>query len=154
MEEVLRELRHAADGFDAEVAEGGNGPGVLVFGHETAAVCWGVHLVQHELSVGFDGVDAAREEEFVEVVVHAVHIVFGYDAHVAAAFFGDGPGFVVAGNLAAWVYASPVTEESMPHGDVLDVRVLTSDLCGCVLQTFREASLVGLEVRPAEIQLV
>ena len=38
MEDDLRGLGHAADGFDTEVAEGGNEPGILVGGDEVATV--------------------------------------------------------------------------------------------------------------------
>ena len=63
MEQNLRELRHAGDGLYREVAEGVDGPGVLVGLYEAQAV-WGVgEEVEDELGVCFHGVDARGEKE-------------------------------------------------------------------------------------------
>lgn len=45
-------------GFEGEVAEAGDCPGVLVGFHEAASVVGVFHEVEEELGVGFDGVDA------------------------------------------------------------------------------------------------
>ena len=63
MEDYLRNLGHARDGFDGKVAEAVDGPGVLV-GFDEAAAVWRIsEEIKSKLSVRFDGVDATREEE-------------------------------------------------------------------------------------------
>jgi hypothetical protein len=54
MEEDLRGLRHARDGFDGEVAQGVDGPGVLVRVKEAQAVRGVSEEVQDELGVCLD----------------------------------------------------------------------------------------------------
>ena len=63
MEDYLRNLGHARDGFDGKVAEAVDGPGVLV-GFDEAAAVWRIsEEIKSKLRVRFDGVDATREEE-------------------------------------------------------------------------------------------
>ena len=97
VKDYLRGLRHAADGFDAEVAERIDKPGVLVRVYEIAAVLGGREEVEEELGVGFDAVDAAGEEEAVEVIVEAVDVEGVDDGHFVAGdafLFADNAGFV------------------------------------------------------------
>lgn len=42
------------DGFDGEVAETGDCPGILIGFHETSSVIGVVHAVKEELGVGLD----------------------------------------------------------------------------------------------------
>lgn len=58
MEETLGELRHARDGFYAEVAQTGYSPGVLVSGYEASPVGGVTDFVKHELGICLHGVDA------------------------------------------------------------------------------------------------
>lgn len=95
----MRELRHAGDGLYREVAEGVDGPGVLVRLYEAQAV-WGVcEEVEDELGVCFHGIDAGGEEEpvsgiliyrdigvgenvLVEVIVHPGNVVGIYHRYM------------------------------------------------------------------------
>lgn len=63
VENCLWKLRHAGDCFDAEVTQGGDGPGVLVCVYEAATLRSVSDFVEHELRVGFYRVDAAGEEK-------------------------------------------------------------------------------------------
>ena len=63
MKQYLRDLRHARDGLNGEVAETVDGPGVLVSFDEAAAIWRISEDIESELSVCFDGIDATREEE-------------------------------------------------------------------------------------------
>ena len=63
MEQYLRDLGHAGDSLDGEVAETVDGPGILV-GFDEAAAVWRIsEEIKSKLSVRFDGVDATREEK-------------------------------------------------------------------------------------------
>ncbi len=63
MEQYLRNLGHARDGFDGEVSETVDGPGVLVCFDKAAAI-WRISKeIKSKLSVRFNGVDATREEK-------------------------------------------------------------------------------------------
>lgn len=53
------------DGFNREVVEAGDCPGVLVRLHEPPAIVGIVQKVKEELGVRLDGVDAGIEEETV-----------------------------------------------------------------------------------------
>lgn len=60
MEQYLRDLRHARDGLDGEVAETVDGPGVLVRFDEAAAIWRISKKIESKLSVRFHGVDTTR----------------------------------------------------------------------------------------------
>lgn len=63
MEQYLRDLGHARDGLDGEVAETVDGPGILV-GLDEAAAIWRIsEEVESKLSVRFHRVDATRKEK-------------------------------------------------------------------------------------------
>ena len=63
MKQYLRDLGHARDGLDGEVAETVYGPGVLV-GFDEAATIWRVsEEVESKLSVRFHRVNATRKEK-------------------------------------------------------------------------------------------
>ena len=42
----------------------------------------------------------------------------------------------------------------MPDGYVLNIWVLMSDFCNCMLQSVRETLLISFEIGPASIELV
>lgn len=97
MEDYLGSLRHAADGFYAEITKGIDGPCVLIGVHEIPAVLGGGEKVEEELRICFYTVDAAGEEEAVEVVVEAVNVERVDDGHFIACdafMFADDAGFV------------------------------------------------------------
>ena len=63
VEQYLRDLRHARDGLDGEVAETVDGPGVLVRFNEAATI-WRIgEEIKSKLSVRFYRVDTTGEEK-------------------------------------------------------------------------------------------
>lgn len=74
MEQYLRNLGHARDGLDGEIAETVDGPGVLV-GFDEAAAIWRIsEEIESKLSVRFDGVDATREEKSMGYVLVVIKV--------------------------------------------------------------------------------
>ena len=97
VEDDLRGLGHAADGFYAEVTEGVDEPGVLIGVDEVTAVLGGGKEVEKELGVCFDAIDATGEEKAIKVVVEAVDVRGVDDGHLVAGdtfLFADYAGFV------------------------------------------------------------
>lgn len=97
VEDYLGSLRHAADGFNAEIAKGVDCPCVLIGVHEIPAVLGGREKVEEELRISFHAIDAAGEEEAVEVVVEVVDIEGVDDGHFVACdtfMFADDASFV------------------------------------------------------------
>ena len=47
-----------------------------------------------------------------------------------------------------------LTYDSMPDGYMLNIWVLVSNLCDCMLQSVRETLLIGFEISPASTELV
>ena len=156
MEEDLRGLRHAGDGFDGEVAEAGDCPGILVGSDETAAVVCVVEEVEEELGVGFDAVDAGGEEEAVEVIVHPGSVFcvdYGHLTFDKSFRFADLAGFVLFCNGSGRGDAAPVAQNRMPYGDVLDVGMVITDVNHGLLEAARKAFLVSLEICPSTLEL-
>jgi hypothetical protein len=150
--------RRTGDGLDGEVAEAADGPCVLVSLDEGASVRSILELVEEELSVGLDGVDAAGGEEAVEVIVESLDVWLGDDEHLAARrantlLHSDVDGLVSPGELAVGRYAAPIAQKGVPDGDMLDVWMLGPDLRDGRLETVWEALLVGLEFGPASEEL-
>ena len=74
MKDYLRDLGHARNGSDGEVAETIDGPGVLVSLYETAAI-WRISKnVQSKLSICFHRVDARREEKAWSLLLAAKNV--------------------------------------------------------------------------------
>lgn len=116
MKDDVRDLRHARYGLDAEVTEGGDGPGIKVGVCQLAPGSRRNPCVHHELGIRLDAVNATRHEEPVKVIVKAVHIVFGNDGHFAtqgqlAAFPGFSDDFgrlILLGKFSIGGNSSPV----------------------------------------------
>jgi hypothetical protein len=146
-----------------EEGGGGGGPGVEGGGGEGAAGGGGEEGVEEVLGVGFDARDARGGEEGVEVGVelgdgrgvddgHGVaegHLVWG------GGLAGDEGGGVAAGEAArgGGGQASPVAEEGMPDGDVLDVFVGGADFRDEALEARGEGVGLGFEVFPTVLPL-
>ena len=158
VEEDLWELGHAGDGFYIEIAQRGNSPSVLE-GRDEAFAVWGVvEEVEDKLRVCFDRIDTTREEEFVEVVVHAVD-VGGVDnadfiAGDEACFFSQFDCFVVLRYAAFGRDAAPVAGDGVPNGYVLDIWVLFSDSETGVFEAVGEAFFIRFEIGPAALKLI
>ena len=74
VEEDLRDLRHAGDGFPAKVAQVRLRPGRLVRCCEGGTVRRRGEEVEHKLGVCFDTRNAAGGEEGVEIIVHSMRV--------------------------------------------------------------------------------
>ena len=156
MEEDLRGLRHAGDGFDGEGAEAGDRPSILVGGDEAAAVVCVVEEVEEELGVGFDAVDAGGEEEAVEVVIHPGSVFCIDHGHLTfdeSFRSADLAGFILFGNGPGGRDAAPVAQDCMPYGDMLDVGMVITDVNHGLLEAARKALFVGLKIRPSTLEL-
>ena len=116
------------------------------------------------------------KNSLVEVVVHPVNIVRIHHCHRfrwnKTPLFADCDSLVLFGNTAVRRNTSPVsclhlllipsprldlngvTHDSMPYGYVLDVPVLISNICYCMLQSVRKTLLIGFEIGPPSIELV
>jgi hypothetical protein len=113
-------------------------------------------LVEEELAVGFDRVDADRTKKFIEVFVEAANILFGNHGYLSsrhAVFRLYFHGFVLFSNFSIWCDATPVALDSMPDSNVLNMLVLISYVADCRFQTSWEASLIGFELYPAVVKL-
>lgn len=74
MEQYLRDLGHARDRLDGEIAETVDGPGVLVGFDESAAI-WRIGKeIESKLSVSFHRVDATREEKSKSCALVVTHM--------------------------------------------------------------------------------
>ena len=79
------------------MAQGSNGPGVLVACYEIPAVLGRGEEVKEELGISFDAVNAAGEEKAVKVIVETVNVKRVNDGHGVAGdafLFLDNAGFV------------------------------------------------------------
>ena len=130
MEHYLRDLGHAGDGLDGEVAETVDRPGILV-GFDEAAAIWRISQeVKSKLSICFDRVDATREKKsrncilvfikvigdlvtiLVKVVVHPVDVIRIYHCHCISwheiLLFAYLHSLVIFCNTPVGRYTSPV----------------------------------------------
>lgn len=136
VEENLRRLGHTGDGPAAEVAERGYRPRIEIRVHQLSPSLGGNPRIHHELSVRLDAIDAARNEEPVEVVIKLVDVFLGYNGHLPA-HREISPQRILADHLLCFIDlceitfggdACPIAEESVPNGNVLDVWVLRSNV--------------------------
>ena len=144
-----------------EVAEGGDGPGILVFCDEISPGSALYQHVQGGLHVGFDTVDATRREKAVEIIKKLPDVFFGHKSHLVA---GRTPRkvrhvdfrldrLVLFGDLAARSEASPVADYGVPDCDMFDSWVPFANLMDGLLEAARESISVGFEGRPAALEL-
>ena len=81
MEENLGDLRHARDVLHAEVAKRVDDPGILESSYKPSTIRSICDAIEYELSVGFDRINTAVEEEpaedlFVKGFTGASHMGF------------------------------------------------------------------------------
>lgn len=156
MKQNLWRLRHTANRPRREVSEVCDGPGVLVLRNHRASIRRMEKHTQEELGIRLSAVDADTVEESVEIVVHAMGILWRNHCEFAASnarFLLNFDRFVVVCNPALRTDTAPIAQNSVPYSNMLDVGMLVADIGRQILQAVGEALVVGFEVGPGTLEL-
>ena len=107
-------------------------------------------------------VDRQEGYQHVKVIIHPLSINHVHDSYNTTILLADFLSFVCLCNFAGRRDSAPIpqlivcsapsngpnkiTYKCMPDSDMLDIWMVFSNLCHCMLQSFREAFFVGFEI--------
>lgn len=145
MEDELRCLGHAGYRPGGEESKLVDAPGVLIGLYEVATVVRILDLIEKELAVGLDGINASGGKKLVKVLVEAADVFLrDHQGLISsyAIFRLHFHSLIFLRNLATRSNTAPIAMNSMPDCDMLDVLVLASNVASGSLEASWEASFV------------